>query len=238
MTAAERLRNLNLRTDVLPFVIATAGEFTALFFWLYFLDQGRFWVANAVLWGGFLVERISVIAWIRFVYRQRQQQPVTAGLLPTVIGLLVITLSEIMIWVLWRALADGSIGIFAMSPLGNFALAAVVLMILMQIEHSIEMAALKRKTLLAFLGSPRTIFFTFMEVAGAVAWLYMVRTDRPVLGAIFLLVGLSVEHVLQGSELRPDEAPSAANRRTLLATEGLRGVEGERSGAAPETPLP
>jgi hypothetical protein len=49
-----------------------------------------------------------------------------------------------------------------------------------------------------------------MEVVGAVGWLAFVRADRPVLGAVCLLVGLSIEHVLQGSDLRPEEAEAPA----------------------------
>jgi len=38
----------------------------------------------------------------------------------------------------------------------------------------------------------------------------LVRADRPLLGAVCLLVGLSIEHVLQGSDLRPEEAVGGA----------------------------
>jgi hypothetical protein len=220
-----RLRSLDLRTDVLPFVVATAGEFTALFFWLFYLDQGRFWLANGILWGGFLVERTAVIVWIRYIYRSRQQKVKTPSLLITVVGLLGITLTEILIWVLWLAMADGTIAMIAMDPATNFILAAVVLMVLMQAEHSVEMAGLKQKKWTIFFTDPKTIFFTFMEVAGAVAWLYMVRTDRPILGALFLLLGLSIEHVLQGSDLRPEEVEAAElEPGAVVATDGLKGV--------------
>jgi hypothetical protein len=56
-----------------------------------------------------------------------------------------------------------------------------------------------------YLTDRTTLFFTFMEVAGAVGWLWLVRADQPVAGGICLLVGLSVEHVIQGSQLRPDD---------------------------------
>jgi hypothetical protein len=233
MTLA-RLRALDFRTDVLPFVIATAGEFTALFFWLFYLDQGRFWLANAILWGGFLVERTAVIVWIRFIYRSRQQKVKTPSLLVTVVGLLGITFTEILIWVLWVAMADGAIPMIAFDPTTNFVLAAVVLMILMQAEHSVEMAALKEKKWVTFFSDPKTIFFTFMEVAGAVAWLYMVRTDRPILGAVFLLVGLSIEHVLQGSDLRPAEVERVEPEPgVVVETAGLKGVGIDVAGPRP-----
>jgi hypothetical protein len=221
MSIIARLRMLDVKTDVLPFVVATAGEFTALFFWLQYLDQGRFWLANGILWAGFLVERISVIVWIRFVYRARGQTPAKVpGLLPTVFGLLAITLSEIAIWILWRAMADGQIAWLNVGATANVVLAAVVLMGLMLAEHSVEMAALKNTKPWAYLGNRSTIFFTFMEVIGAVAWLAFVRNGQPVLGGICLLVGLSIEHVLQGSDLRPEPAaePAAGDARLEPST--------------------
>jgi hypothetical protein len=217
-----RLRTLDVKTDVLPFVVATAGEFAALFFWLHYLDQGRFWLANGILWAGFLVERLSVILWIRYVYAGRSQQPAKVpGLLPTVIGLLAITLTEIAIWIAWRAMADGQIAWLNVGPGANVVIAAVVLMGLMLAEHSVEMAALKGKKPWAYLGHSTTIFFTFMEVIGAVAWLHFVRSGQPVLGGICLLVGLSIEHVLQGSDLRPEPAAEAAAGGAVLQPSGM-----------------
>lgn len=213
MSIMAKLRTLDMKTDVLPFVVATAGEFAALFFWLHYLDQGRFWLANGILWAGFLVERVSVILWIRFVYRERGQKPARVpGLLLTVVALLAITLSEISIWILWRAMADGQIAWLSVGPAANVVIAAVVLMMLMQAEHSVEMGALKGRKPWAFLGNPSTIFFTFMEVGGAVAWLIFVRNGQPLLGGICLLVGLSIEHVLQGSDLRPEPATTTVDR--------------------------
>lgn len=210
------LQKLDFRTDVLPFILATAGEFAALFFWLQYQDQGRFWLASGILWAGFLVERISVVTWIRAIYRRKEQVVVSTPILAAVFGLLAITLSEILIWVLWLALADGRIAL-GLGAGTAFAVAAVVLMGLMQVEHSVEMGLLKRKSPRLYLLNPGTIFFTFMEVAGAVAWLYFVRADRPLLGGLCLLIGLSIEHVLQGSDLRPEEVPAVVPTPTTAA---------------------
>jgi hypothetical protein len=207
-----RLRNLDPRTDVLPFVLATVGEFAALFFWLHYLDQGRFILANAILWAGFALERGAVLVWIRYVYRDRAGGvgaggggPSSGSLLRTLAGVFVITLTEILIWILWVAIADGKIGWPTLSAGAAFGVAAVVLFVLMQVQHSVEMAGLKGNVVTAYLVDRTTLFFTFMEVAGAVGWLWLVRADQPVAGAICLLVGLSIEHVIQGSQLRPDD---------------------------------
>ena len=93
--------NLDFKTDVLPFVLATAGEFVALYFWLQFLGAGRPVLANVLLWAGFAVERAAVYLWIRYIYRQRGEGSTYARPLPLVVGgLFAITLSEVLIWML------------------------------------------------------------------------------------------------------------------------------------------
>jgi len=212
------LRALDVRTDILPFVIATAGEFAALYFWLHYLDQGQFLLANAVLWGGFAVERTAVYLWIRYIYREEEGRTVEGSFFSVFGALVLITLTEVLIWILWLALADGQIAWLDVGFLENTLLAGGVLMVLMLIEHSVEMAGLRQRSPLEYMTNGNTIFFTLMEVLGAVGWLYLVRTDRPVLGAICLLVGLSIEHVLQGSELRPEEDPGAQVAPRALRT--------------------
>ncbi len=211
------LRALDFRTDILPFIIATAGEFTALYFWLYYLDQGQFLLANAILWGGFAVERTAVYLWIRYIYRE-EGRTVEGSFFSVFGALFLITLSEVLIWILWLALADGQIAWLNVGFVENTLLAGAVLMGLMLIEHSVEMGGLRQRSPLIYMTNGNTIFFTLMEVLGAVGWLYLVRTDRPVLGAVCLLVGLSVEHVLQGSELRPEEDPGAEVAPPVLRT--------------------
>lgn len=189
------LDNLSFKTDVLPFIAATAGEFTALYYWLQFLDQDRFLLANALLWAGFLVERISVYVWIRSVYRPKEGAASGADpLWKTATGLILITLSEVLIWIVWLKLADDF----------DFWFAAAALLLLMQGEHAMEMAILKRENIKKYLTNARTIFFTIMEVAGGVGWLYFVRNGEPIQGGLCLLVGLSIEHVLQGGQLKPE----------------------------------
>ncbi|NBC01632.1 MAG: hypothetical protein GVY15_12345 [Bacteroidetes bacterium] len=202
------LRALDFRTDLLPFIIATAGEFTALYFWLYYLDQGQFLLANAILWGGFAVERTAVYLWIRYSYRE-EEHAVDRSFFSVFGALFLITLTEVLIWILWLALADGQIVWLDVGFVENTLLAGGVLMGLMLIEHSVEMAGLRQRSPLTYLTNGNTIFVTLMEVLGAVGWLYLVRTDRPVLGTVCLLVGLSIEHELQGGELRPEEDPGA-----------------------------
>lgn len=74
---------------------------------------------------------------------------------------------------------DGGLAWLSLPAGAGFLLAAVVLMGLMLIEHSVEMAALKRTRPLAYVADANTIFFTLMEVIGAVGWLFLVRSGRP-----------------------------------------------------------
>lgn len=187
--------NLNPRTDVLPFVAATVGEFAALFYWLRLLEAGQPWMAAGVLWAGFTVERVAVVLWILFVYTpQDANAPPRPPLWRSALTLVAITVSEVLIWVAWLAIATTS----------GHLLAGAVLMALMLAEHSVEMSLIKRTPPFAFVGNAKTIFFTVMEVLGAMGWLYLTWNGRPLAGAAMLLIGLSVEHVLQGSQLKPE----------------------------------
>ncbi len=194
------MTHLNFRTDILPFLIATIGEWVGLFYWLHFLDKDNFILANVILWGGFLVERIAVILWLRTVHRPAEglaSPSVSAG--KVVVGIIAITLPEIAIWVIWLRLADGS----------GYLLAGVVLAILMLGEHSAELALVKRVSPLSFVTKPATLFFTAMEVFPPLAWLYFVRNEQVVLGGAVLLIGLAIEHIIEGATLKPQETAPA-----------------------------
>ena len=191
----------SFRFDVMPFVIATAGEFVALHYWLVFLDLDYFILANIILWAGFLTERIAVITWIQRVYRPKVGvASETTPVAKKALRLVIVTLTEIVIWIVWLWLADEV----------DFWLAGAVLMVLMLAEHSMEMALLKKDRFWKYVGNPRTIFFTVMEVAGGMGWLYLVREGEPIWGAIVLIAGLSIEHVLQGRQLKPEPSQMIA----------------------------
>jgi hypothetical protein len=191
----------SFRLDVMPFVIATVGEFLALHYWLVLLDLDHFILANLVLWAGFLTERIAVITWIQRIYRPTVGiASQSTSVARKAVRLFVVTLTEILIWIVWLWLADEV----------DFWLAGAVLMVLMLAEHSMEMALMKKDRFWKYVGNARTIFFTVMEVAGGMAWLYLVRHDAPVWGALALIVGLGIEHVLQGRQLKPDPSKMMA----------------------------
>ncbi|MEQ9442738.1 MAG: hypothetical protein RIG62_27095 [Cyclobacteriaceae bacterium] len=187
---------LNFKSDVLPFLIATVGEFIALHYWFTYMEVEQFILANMLLWIGFGIERASVALWLKKVYRPKEG--ITSTQVPLWqqwAGWTFITFTEIVVWVVWWYTVD---------DLGHLW-GAVVLYILMLVEHSAEMGLVKRKSLWIYAGTFKTNLFTLMEVLGAAGWMYFHQQDQHGLAIASLLIGLSVEHIIQGSSLKPKE---------------------------------
>ncbi len=177
----------------LPFVIATAGEFVALYFWLQLFEQSAYVSATLVLWAGFLVERIAVLYWVKVNFGG--DIGIAADAKPwwqKLIGLLLICLGEITIWVGF---------VFAERYFG-WPAAFAVLFVGEQIEHSVELGLLSRTSWLEFVVSRQATAITVLETLGGVAWLYFVRQGQPQLGGLMLLIGLTIEHVIQGDAIK------------------------------------
>jgi len=185
--------NLSFKKDLLPFLIATIGEFIALHYWLTYLELGNFILANILLWVGFGIERGSVAYWLQKVYKPTVG--ITNGEIPIwqqVLGWVFITFTEIVIWVIWYK---------SIPHLGHIG-AGIVLYILMLVEHSAEMGLVKGKNIFKYTKHFTTHFYTLMETLGAMGWIYFHTTGRPGLGIACLIFGLSVEHIVQGGGLK------------------------------------
>jgi hypothetical protein len=177
----------------LPFVIATGGEFVALYWWLVYFDQQSYVLATVILWAGFLTERIAVLYWVKVNFGgsvgiAADHKPWWKKLL----GLLLICLSEIVVWVTFVFVYDW-FGIWA---------AFAVLLIGEQMEHSLELGLLAKRDWKAFLFTWSATAITILEAVGGIAWLYLVRHGQPQLGGLMILAGLTVEHVVQGDAIR------------------------------------
>ncbi|WP_442505849.1 di-heme-cytochrome C peroxidase [Novipirellula sp. SH528] len=202
----------------LPFVIATAGEFIALYYWLLLFDQSSYLLATIVLWAGFLVERIAVLYWVKENFGGNIG--IAADHKPwwqKLIGLLLICLSEITVWVLF---------VFAQHYFGWTA-AFLVLFVGEQIEHSIELGLLSQTSWLKFVASRQATVITVLETLGGVAWLYLVRHDQAQLGGMMLLIGLTIEHVIQGDAIKrrlkaKQDQPNEAGEATTDASKQPR----------------
>ena len=187
-------KSLNFKTDVVPFLIATIGEFIALHYWMTYMDVEKFILANILLWVGFGIERGSVALWLKKVFRPKEG--ITSTKVPVwqqIAGWGFITFTEIVIWVIWY---------YSIEPLG-YLWSSVILYILMLIEHSAELGLVKRVNIFRHTIDLKTHFFTLMEVLAAAGWIYFHNNDQDNYAMISLLLGLSIEHVIEGSALKP-----------------------------------
>lgn len=189
--------SLDFRRDIAPFLVATIGEFAALTGWLILLGDHRTAAADALLWSGFAIERIAVASWVRSVYAPGEGVA-SSPLWEMGLFIIVITIAEVGIWSVWLD-STTTRGVW---------LAGGLLLVLIHVLHSIEMGAVKRKNPLVYAVNVRTIFFSIMEAAGATAWIALRNDHHPLRGALALLVGLTVEHIIQGGTLKPDPAPA------------------------------
>lgn len=190
----------------LPFVIATGGEFIGLFFWLAYWDAEKYVLATLVLWAGFLTERIVVLGWVNHFQGEMEakypDQPVNKSAddfknkpKPQQLAhLLLITLSEISIWaaVVYVFDAYGWVHALAVLVAGE------------QLQHSMELGLIAHRPIGDYIPTWNALKITLLEAVGGIAWIWLVRHGQPQIGGLLLLVGLSIEHVVQGAKIKVD----------------------------------
>jgi hypothetical protein len=201
----------------LPFIIATVGEFIALFFWLFFMDRGQWILSNLLLCIGFVIERLTVLWWAEKNFGDRIKLPIPKK--PVWIffsWLIAITVSEIVIWIAFRAAFDCR----TLAEYGNAVRISSALAILFlgeQLQHSYELHAMKGLSWASQFFSVNTAMITALETAGGAGLLLAIRNPEwfvfagdnqiatsYVVGGVVLLLGLGVEHVVEGQALSPD----------------------------------
>jgi hypothetical protein len=191
------MSSFDFRRDIAPFLVATIGEFVALSAWLILLEQHRSTAADVALWSGFAIERIAVASWVRSVYSPGEGNT-SSPLWAVGVFIIIITIAEVAIWSAWLS----STTKWGVWPAGG------LLLVLIHALHSFEMGSVKRQSPLVYAINGHTIFFSIMEAAGATAWIWLWRDHHPLRGAAALLIGLTVEHIVQGGTLKP--APATA----------------------------
>ena len=97
----------------------------------------------------------------------------------------IVSLIETVIWAVWLVLADL-----------NGILAAIVLLILLIIEHTLSDNVFKGRDIFSKLLDARTIGFSLVEAVGAAVWLVLVQANMSVVGIVILLVASFIEHTL------------------------------------------
>lgn len=165
-------------------VIATVAEFLGLFYWVNLVDKGNIMAGLAIIIIGLLAERISVYMLIHAVWGQN---PPHKNL---VLNLIIAGFGESLAWLLWLFLADKEWGLL---------LSSVFLGVLILLEHSIQIGFFMQQNYFKHILNPTTIVFSALEAIVAYYWLYLVRSERELWGAVVLFVGLTIEHIIQGS---------------------------------------
>lgn len=173
--------------EQLRIAVFTIIEVVALAAWLAFVrsDTGIYQVSInslvaglAVLAAGFTVEHIVAYNVIH-----------NRGLLEiegAPIGKkAVVSLIETIIWALWLLLANS-----------NAIVAAVLLTILLIVEHTLSDNVFKGRDLFSKLLDARTIGFSLIEAVGAGIWLALVEVNMAIAGIVILVVASFIEHTL------------------------------------------
>lgn len=187
--AAEALRPFN---SVLYYT-ATVGEWAGLGAWLLFIDMGRFWTAIACLIGGFAIERVSVLTWIRTLHAPGLAVNKTP-LMKTLAGFAFATAVEIAIWHTFRTAAAA----------WSVEIAGVLLFLMIHPLHAIELGGVTHQPAIKFILRGRTILFSFIEASGGTLWLASVRMGHWGAGLAVLVVALFLEHFHQAQEFTDD----------------------------------
>jgi hypothetical protein len=199
-----------------PFVVATGGEFVGLFFWLAYFDAGQYVLATIVLWAGFLTERYVVLNWtaafrglLAAEYPDAPHYDSFQAMSPVqkLAKLLIITVTEISIWVTAVLVFDHV----------NWVAAFAILILGEQLQHSWELGLIASRPITDYIPTWKALTITLLETVGGIIWIALVRHQQPQLGGLFILIGLSIEHVVQSKKIQVDLAAQVEQQAKAAA---------------------
>lgn len=212
--------------DRLPYLVATAGEFIGLYFWLHYWDKGGrtgVILASVILLAGFVTERVAVMKWATY-FRHKMELQYGADAAGTaaenvkppskahILGkLLLICATEITIWVTFVLVYDTY----------GWPYSFAVLLIGEQLQHAWDFALIARRPIGEYIPSPNALFITLLEGGAGILWLLLVRHGQPQLGGAFLLLGLITEHVVQAQRIKKDLEKDVKQKLNLAPAEGV-----------------
>jgi hypothetical protein len=210
-----------------PFVVATGGEFIGLYFWLAYFDANQYVMATIVLWAGFLTERVVVLKWtaafraeLEAKYPNAPHYDSFQSMAPVqkLTKLLIITVTEISIWVTAVLVFDNY----------NWVAALAVLIAGEQLQHSWELGLIASRPIGDYIPTWNALKITLLETIGGIIWIGLVRHEQPQLGGLFLLIGLSIEHVVQSQKIKLDLGAEIAQQAAAARGSGatLAGAAG------------
>lgn len=165
--------------------IFTAVEDIALVAWLALVRAGQGLLGVLVLPVGLFVEHV-------IAYNIKRRAPLLS--LDTAFKgrILVNALVETAIWVVWLALWPIYTG--SVFGVGLPIVASLFLYPALVVEHSITDNIFHGRPIFSKLRNPKVLGFSFIEWAGATAWLGLVGAGLPFLGVIALVVAQYLEH--------------------------------------------
>lgn len=191
------------RFRTISLLLTTFSEAIGLILWLPLVLGGQIVLGHIALALGLFGERVAFAIYAR---DKGLSSTIKPGVPLPYIGLIAITATEVVIWIGWLALHFAAVDAYGATA--GTLIAGIVLFFFMQIEHAGEMAILRGRSIMDYLLSMRTAFFTLIETVGSVIWLLLVLQDQILLGILIILVTLFVEHYIQGSELEPEGTSS------------------------------
>jgi hypothetical protein len=79
-----------------------------------------------------------------------------------------------------------------------------VLLVGEQLQHSMELGLIAHRPIGDYIPTWNALKITLFETIGGIIWISLVRHGQPQLGGLFLLIGLTIEHVVQGAKIKVD----------------------------------
>jgi hypothetical protein len=172
--------------------LATFSEMTGLIIALMLVTENKPFAAMCVLVISQLSERLAVFLVAEESYGGRPYPRTMSGLV------ILSALVESAAWIIWLVLWDG----LPLPRVASIAIATLAMFVMQLYSHSGTMAVVLNKPPLSrYASDGLTIAFSLIEALAAGAWLWVARMDRPVLAAVALFVGITIEHVIQSLAL-------------------------------------
>lgn len=171
-----------MNNKIVGIIVFTIIELAALVGWLALVLQGNNIAGIAVLIIGLVLEHLVS-------YNVFNKRPLFNFSGIPLGGLLLISATETLIWVVWLVLSQGS----------GIVIGAVFLVITMFLQHSVERNVFLGKPLFDHIVKTEVIGFTVIEAVAAAVWLFFVLDPgmSNIVGAGILGIGLLVEHIIQ-----------------------------------------
>jgi hypothetical protein len=172
--------------------LATFSEMTGLIIALMLVTEHTPLAAICVLIISQLSERLAVFLVAEESYAGRPYPPTMSALV------ILSALVESAAWIIWFLLWDR----LPLPRLVSIGIATLAMFIMQLYSHSGTMAVVLNKPPLSrYASDGLTLAFSLIEALAAGAWLWVARMDRPVLAAVALFVGITIEHIIQSLAL-------------------------------------